>query len=295
MEKAYKLEFPYEKEGSIFVNCCGLAKTEPLHSFGPAVKPHYLIHFILSGKGIFQLNGKKYPLDAGNGFLIGPDELTFYQADESDPWTYVWVGFSGTKAASTLEQMGLSSNHPVFQSDKTEELYAIVREMMEYNTFGLSNDLRRNGYLGIFLATIAESATFHGKSEEDKGNTYVSKAIEFIQKNYCNPIKVTDVADFVCIYRSYLSTLFQNYIKMSPQQFLTAYRIQKACELLQISELTVESIALSCGYQDPFVFTKAFRQLKGISPSGYRKEHKAGNLALKKENLELLDSFLSKQ
>ena len=42
--------------------------------------------------------------------------------------------------------------------------------------------------------------------EEDKGNQYVKKAVSFIQSNYCNPIKVTDVADYVCINRSYLYT-----------------------------------------------------------------------------------------
>ena len=89
MEKAYKLEFPYEKSGSLFVNSCGCAKTEPFHSFGPAVKPHFLIHYILSGKGIFQMDGKQYPLEAGYGFLIQPEELAFYQADKEDPWTYV--------------------------------------------------------------------------------------------------------------------------------------------------------------------------------------------------------------
>ena len=36
MEKAYELEFGGEKSGSLYVNCCGCSKTEPLHSFGPA-------------------------------------------------------------------------------------------------------------------------------------------------------------------------------------------------------------------------------------------------------------------
>ena len=93
MEKAYKLEFAGEQTGSLYVNCCGLSRTEPMHSFGPALKPHYLIHYILSGKGRFSIGGEEYPLEAGYGFLITPDELAFYQADEKEPWTYVWVGF----------------------------------------------------------------------------------------------------------------------------------------------------------------------------------------------------------
>ena len=98
MEKAYKLEFVGEKSGSLYVNCCGCSKTEPLHSFGPALKPHYLIHFILSGKGVFSTGENEYPLEAGYGFLITPEELAFYQADAEEPWTYLWVGFSGSSA-----------------------------------------------------------------------------------------------------------------------------------------------------------------------------------------------------
>ncbi len=114
MEKAYKLEFAGERTGSLYVNCCGLSQTEGLHSFGPALKPHYLVHYILSGKGRFSIGGKEYPLEAGYGFLITPDELAFYQADESDPWTYVWVGFSGTQAAEYVSNIGLSVRQPVF-------------------------------------------------------------------------------------------------------------------------------------------------------------------------------------
>lgn len=272
MEKAYKLDFQNDKTGSLYVNCCGCSRTEPLHSFGPASKPHYLIHYVLSGKGRFRFHGKDYQLEAGYGFLIQPNELAFYQADECEPWSYLWVGFGGTRAEEYLHSMGLSDRHPIFSCDRSEELYAIVRDMMEHNTFGIADDLRRNGQLGVFLSIIAAAAGVVVKEEEDKGNQYVKKAVSFIQSNYCNPIKVTDVADYVCINRSYLYTLFQSYLGMSPQQFLTTFRITKARELLESTDYSVESIALSCGYSDALVFTKAFHSMKGMSPSAYRKE-----------------------
>lgn len=293
MEKAYKLEFAGERTGSLYVNCCGLPRTEPLHSFGPALKPHYLIHYILSGKGKFSIGGEVYPLEAGYGFLITPDELAFYQADEEEPWTYVWVGFSGTQAAEYIENIGLSVRQPVFKSDASEELYQIVKDMMEHNTFGLSNDLRRNGQLGVFLSVIAEGSRVEKANEADRANIYVRKAVSFIQSNYCNPIKVTDVAEYVCINRSYLYTLFQNSLGMSPQQFLTTFRITKATELLQLTALPIESIALSCGYRDPLVFTKAFRQMKKMSPSNYRKEMQKGGTRRNQEYLRQVEEFIN--
>lgn len=290
MEKAFKLEFDNERIGNLYLNNCGCSQTEPLHSFGPASKPHYLIHYVLSGKGYFRFHDKEYHLGAGHGFLIEPDELAFYQADEKDPWSYLWVGFGGSRAKDYLMNMGLSGDHPVFSCDFSAELYDIVKDMMKHNTFGMANDLRRNGLLGVFLSIIAESSSVLTGEEENKGNHYVQKAVTFIQNNYCNPIKVTDVAEYVCINRSYLYTLFQNYLGMSPQQFLTTFRLTKARELLESTDYPIESIAITCGYSDAQVFTKAFHQMRGMTPTQYRKAVHNESSREQKEEVEALIS-----
>lgn len=293
MEKAYELKFTSEKSGSLFVNCCGCSKTEPLHSFGPAQKPHYLIHYILSGQGKFSIAGQDYVLEAGYGFLIPPEVLAFYQADETNPWTYVWVGFGGTLAEATVKSMGLSLANPIFKAEQGDELYRVVRDMMEHNTYGISNNLRRNGQLHMFLSLISEGLPIEETKEVNRADTYVRKAIEYIQGNYCNPIKVTDIAEYVCINRSYLYTLFREETGLSPQQFLATVRITKATELLQLTDLSVESIALSCGYTDPLVFAKAFRQMKGTSPSDCRKEMQKGKARQNQDYLKQIEDFIS--
>ncbi len=129
MEKAYELEFSGEKKGSLFVNCCGISRTEPFHSFGPAIKPHFVVHFVLSGKGKFSIGNKDYFLEAGYGFVIPPDVLTFYQADEMDPWTYVWVGFNGNMAEELMRDMGFSAATPIFKSDRDKEFTKAVMDI----------------------------------------------------------------------------------------------------------------------------------------------------------------------
>lgn len=293
MEKAYKLEFAASQGGSLYNTSCGCSKTEPLHSFGPAVKPFYLIHYILSGKGTFLYGEKEYHLEAGYGFLITPDELAFYQSDKDDPWTYVWVGFTGTKASETVEELGLSVNHPVFFCDKNEEIYETVKCMMEFNTYSFSDNLRRNGYLSIFLSLIATRSDAQIDEEEDKANNHVEKAIEFVRMNYCNPIKVTDIAEYVCINRSYLYSLFEQYLHLSPQEFLTMYRITKSLELLHSTDYPIESIALSSGYTDSIVYTKAFKKKMGMSPSIYRNEMRSGGAQSSKQELKKLEEFIA--
>ena len=107
------------------------------------------------------------------------------------------------------------------------------------------------------------------------------KAVEFIQNNFSNPLRVTEIAGYVGINRSYLCTLFQQELQMSPREYLSNYRITRAAELLMITELSIEAVAFSCGYQDALVFAKNFRVKMGCAPSVYRKR----NLASQKREL----------
>ncbi len=292
MEKAYKLEFGDSLDGSLYNTSCGLSKTEPLHSFGPAVKPFFLIHYVLSGEGRLVINEKEYHLEKNYGFLITPEELAFYEADDKNPWTYVWVGFTGTGAEDAVRSLGLSVSHPVFYSDASDEIYEIVKNMMEYNTYSFTDRLKRNGYLSLFLAALSDREDKKTAERDDKANTYVERAIEYVRLNYCNPIKVTDIADYVCVNRSYLYTLFNEYLHMSPQQFLATYRITKSLELLHSTNYPIESIALSSGYSDPIVFNKAFNKQKGMSPTTYRKAMRSGGAESSKEQLKQLEDFI---
>ena len=150
MEKAYKLEFGGQPGGELFMTCCGCSRTEPLHCFGPAMKPHYLIHYVLNGRGIFQNGGRGISAGSRLRILIEPGQMSFYQADEKDPWMYIWVGFAGERAEEYVKSMGISPRTRCFIPEQSDELYSIVRDMMDHNTVGVANELRRNGLLHIF-------------------------------------------------------------------------------------------------------------------------------------------------
>ncbi len=57
----------------------------------------------------------------------------------------------------------------------------------------------------------------------------------------------------------------------TPAHYLTRLRIQKAMDLLRSTEDNLEIIAGRVGYGDPFVFSKAFKRLQGMSPRAYRR------------------------
>ena len=46
----------------------GWEQTEPLHSYGPYARNHYLFHYVISGKGLLLANGQEYAIEGGHGF-----------------------------------------------------------------------------------------------------------------------------------------------------------------------------------------------------------------------------------
>lgn len=80
--------------------------------------------------------------------------------------------------------------------------------------------------------------------------------------------------------RKYLSALFKRTVGLPPQQYLLNFRIAKACELLAESSCTVGEIARSVGYQDPLLFSRMFKRVKGCSPKDYRSRHANNDIVL---------------
>ena len=81
------------------------------YSFGPTVRDNYVLHFIVDGEGTFKIDGTTTELKTGDMFILPKGKVTFYQADSKHPWTYLWVGFSGSKAESILNKTQLLEHY----------------------------------------------------------------------------------------------------------------------------------------------------------------------------------------
>lgn len=277
MEEKIVMEFPQEKDTDMYLNVFGHSITEPLHKAGPAVKSFYLIHFVLEGEGDFYVNNAHYHLKKGQGFLIEPDTPATYISDSINPWRYVWFGFSGTKAKETLYSIGLTQEQPIFICEEGEKIKKYVFDMLSHNTSSDADHYRLMGMLYLTLSVIANAQK--DKLAAPSGNTYVNHALFYIQNHYSMPMTISELSDYVGINRSYFSDLFRQYTGMSPMKYLQNFRITKAQHMLTISELSVESIAFSCGYQSAEAFHKIFRKATGMSPGAYRLEKRARTLS----------------
>jgi len=253
----------------------GAEECDPGHSFGPWVRDHFLIHYIIKGKGFFQVGNKTYHLQKGQGFLICPDVVTYYEADKEDPWHYMWVGFNGLKAETYLTQAHLNQENPIFSGENEDEfITTCFNDMLATQPQQKAREVRLLGYLYLFLSDLIElrKNTPSLRTVENRKEEYIHRAIEYIEKNFSRKVTVHELARHVRLDRSYLCSLFKEVLQLSPQGFILEYRMSKACQLMEGTSLSIGDIARSVGYEDPLLFSKMFKKIKKMTPSEYIQE-----------------------
>jgi AraC-like DNA-binding protein len=252
---------------------CGVEDCAPGHGYGPAVRDHYLIHYIREGKGIFRVGETLYRLTKGDGFLICPGIVTYYQADWEEPWRYSWVGFHGFRADSYLKDANLSALSPVFRYRNDDFLTECLQAMVAAKFRGRGRELFLKARLYLFMAKLIENSAdgIPNQYECSKQEMYVRNAVEYIRMNYSRKITVTQIARFVGLDRSYLCALFKASLGIGPQQFFIRYKVDRACELMRNPALSLGDISRSVGYEDPLQFSKVFRRVKNQSARDFRK------------------------
>lgn len=244
---------------------CGWERCSPSHAFGPAVRPHYLFHYIRSGRGQFFSRGHCYYLHAGQGFLICPGDSTYYAADREDPWSYCWFGFDGQDAGRILHQCGLSADTPIFTDHSGGQLEERLQELLRLFADGAPNEYEVLGRLYLVFAQMMQPV-----QQTLSEHSYARQAAELIRCNYGYAIQISEIARHIGIDRSHLYRVFYRVYQCSPQQYLMETRMQAACKLLQNPDISIPEAALSCGFRELPAFYRQFGKHFSQTPAQYR-------------------------
>ena len=254
---------------SLAIFNCGLQSCSPNHSWGPGIRDHFLIHFVISGKGSYVCGGKTFHLKAGDLFLIKPSQVVYYVADPADPWEYYWVGFNGTNAQKLVSHLPFKDNMPVYTPHEFEEYKNYLYRIYTNSGNTIKHSTAMIGYLYLFLSRLMEEGTTNVQTQPATQSNYVIDAIKYIQFNYSSDISVDDIASAVGISRSHLYRVFISNLNQSPIDYLTEYRINEACNLIKNTNLSISEIAVSVGFFDQFYFSRVFKKIKKVPPSKY--------------------------
>ena len=260
----------YDPEAELALRGCGYERCDPAFSDGPSVRNSYILHYIVSGRGYYEVDGHTHTLKKGDIFAIYPDDLITYYTDKDDPWEFCWIIFGGTRAHQYYNDIGISHRRLVI-SNVDRAFVTSITDCLKY----IDENARTYSQLRLVSCLLEcfshiDKATYAERRVPSNTN-HVRNAIAYIEYHYGRGIGIGDIASHLGIERTYFYRIFKKETGKAPKEYLTEYRIKKAKALIARG-VDFKNIANAIGLGDVYYFSKLFKKATGLSPSEYRSQ-----------------------
>ncbi len=132
-----------------------------------------------------------------------------------------------------------------------------------------SNDLEK---VGEVLSKIIDEIIETTNNDMPDVSQAVAEVKNVIKNKYMCDIGLEEIAEIVCLTPAYVSFIFKKETGSNLVKYLTDYRMKKAREMLDESNMKIVDIGKACGYQNQSYFNKLFKNYYGITPKQYREQ-----------------------
>lgn len=269
MRKEYY--YVYNPEDQLYLCFCGYERCRKNFVCKPHMRECYLIHYVIKGCCLLDVEGEKYLARAGEAFVIPPGRLVTYNDHGSD-LSYYWFAFNGPEADVAFEE-GLQKEH-IVKVPKNNNMIPLFTDCFRELAKERPNRYRIQGILYLLLSNLTEkSLSLEEETENERKNHHIDKALRYIQHNYTKNLTVNKIADYLGLERTYFSKLFKRKTGASPIEYIKNCQLDKALELIVQTNYPFQEISRLVGICDQYYFTKLVKQHTGVTPSEYRRIH----------------------
>lgn len=230
----------------------------------------YVFQYTLSGSGRLDIEDKSYTVKAGEAFIVEiPSDHRYYFPKDSQGWEFIFITLVGREAADCWRLMKEQSG-PVLKVPPNSKLIQLLLKIYQ-DTYDqkITDAYDASAKAYEFIMECYRFVRNIEKATKDI-SLQITKALSFIQTHYHEPITLDEIAAVSGFSRYYFIKQFQHQLNMTPVQYLTKIRIQKAAELLRSTSSSVTYIAAQVGYANANYFNKVFRKVVGVSAGTFR-------------------------
>jgi AraC-like DNA-binding protein len=244
------------------------------HRERPEGSPELIFLWCFQGEGWLTLAGEMFPVHQGQAAVIPPATPHVYGADYASPWTIYWVHVVGPKVSEVQRLLGARLRQPILTLGQDPGLVTLFEEMLSLLERGYSaqNLLGASLCLAQAVARIALGPNRpNGAAEttEERIENVVSFMLGSLDRN----LRIDELARHCNLSPSHFAALFRKRTGFSAIDFFLRLKMQRACRLLETSNMPIKEIAIRLGIEDPLYFSRSFHRIYACSPSEYRQQH----------------------
>lgn len=237
-------------------------------------KQYILLHCV-GGTGVVCINGKVFDLHPNHIIIIPRNTAHEYRASQEDPWTIYWMHFTGEHADLLYDRYSELKSHPVFAAfnEKIVEEFDLIFNLLDTG-FSVRNLELANIKLQDYLSNLLYANEINPSMvERDK----MSDSIDFMKDNIGKRLSLEHLARQQHLSITHYNRLFKAKTGASPTQYFNELKVQKSCQYLYFTDMSIKEICLELGFSDPYYFSRLFKKLTGIAPASYKNRRSEEN------------------
>jgi len=229
-----------------------------------------LLIFTVGGNGILHVNKETYPLSEGTVALVPPETPMEYFTLQGSHWEFYWINLYGISALQSVSNI-LEEHDTVFtMGNRVNYLEKIKYLISLENENKFQYELEVSMKIFELLHEIIKGLFFNSM-ENSSFTNLPNKMTTYIEQHYSEPIQLSKLCEKYYVSQNQLIRIFKTEMGYTPHEYLKKHRLMKACELLQMTNHSINSIGTQAGFPNNSNFTFQFKSQYGITPRTYRK------------------------
>ena len=213
--------------------------------------------FVMEGEMDLVMEGKTLHLAKDDSHLMPPN--TAHEERAAESVDTIWIAFE-------MESPG--ARDKLANSVRSQELNAGAEKLWRFAQ--QKKELSGNELDGMALALYGHFRRLLESGVEGETELLADKAMRILNERFAENLALGEVAESLGVSEGHFFRAFKGRFHQTPLEHLTDLRMKQGCQLLLNTQMTLSGIAKSCGFQDPFYFSRAFKKWSGQSPSFYR-------------------------
>lgn len=252
------------------------------HPEGHPVHTHdfFELVYVLRGKALHIVDGKKYPISKEDLFLLNPEESHGYEVSTSRGIEIINCFFlpSLVNDPECLEPCYNSRRHKLHLTGalniKVRELLDTMFDELVHKRVGFKQVIK--AYLVELLVTL--NRVFEQQEKEEKLGGHLSdfkkqaiwSAVKYIEENYKENFRLAEIAARAHLHPNYFCEVFKKMMGKTVIEYRNEMRIRESRYLLRSPSFNVTSVSLEVGFNDLTYFERIFKRYVGLSPRDYK-------------------------
>jgi AraC family transcriptional regulator, arabinose operon regulatory protein len=236
----------------------------------------HIIIYCEEGSGWVEINKQRVEISPAQFIAIPAGTPHAYGSNEQDPWTIYWIHFKGEMAAFIVDlilQRSKGQKPHLSYNENRQKLFGEIYANLEKG-YSMDNLRYVNMIFYHFLSSLLYEDKFNSV-ENKKERNVIDDTIQMMQKNLQTVVPLNEFAESAGLSVSHFSAVFREKTGYAPIEYFNQLKIQKACQYLLFSPMTIKEIGWQLGIEDQYYFSRMFSRLMGLSPTEYRKKNRS--------------------